>query len=172
MIIAYLAAIVAANLTVAMFGPGMIVVNAALFIGLDLTARDRLHEQWHGDRLALKMALLIAAGSAISWMLNRSAGQIAMASAVSFAAAAAVDAVVFHRLDGHPRWLRVNGSNIPSALVDSVLFPALAFGALLPAIVLGQFAAKVVGGIAWERSLSYYERKRKRTSLSTVDSDQ
>jgi uncharacterized PurR-regulated membrane protein YhhQ (DUF165 family) len=43
----------------------------------------------------------------------------------------------------------VNGSNVLSAAVDSVLFPTIAFGALLPVIVLGQFAAKVLGGAVW-----------------------
>ena len=35
------------------------------------------------------------------------------------------------------------------AAVDSVVFPALAFGAMLPLIVVGQFGAKVLGGAAW-----------------------
>ena len=147
----YLVAIVAANLTIALWGPGMSIVNAFLFIGLDLTSRDKLHEQWHGNRLVLKMTALIAAGSILSWLLNRNAGQIATASFVAFACAATVDALVFHRLRHHPRWLRINGSNVPSALVDSIVFPTLAFGALLPGIVLGQFAAKVLGGAVWER---------------------
>lgn len=43
-VIMYLVAIVLANLTVAAFGPRMVIVNAFLFIGLDLTARDRLHD--------------------------------------------------------------------------------------------------------------------------------
>jgi hypothetical protein len=55
----YLAAIVAANLSVAYFGPASTIVNAFLFIGLDLTARDRLHDAWHGRGLAWKMTLLI-----------------------------------------------------------------------------------------------------------------
>jgi uncharacterized PurR-regulated membrane protein YhhQ (DUF165 family) len=48
---------------------------------------------------------------------------------------------------GHdPGWLRLNGSNVPSALTDSLVFPTLAFGAFLWPILLGQFAAKVLGG--------------------------
>ena len=39
----YLVAIIAANLLVAKFGPAISIVNAFLFIGLDLTARDKLH---------------------------------------------------------------------------------------------------------------------------------
>ena len=145
----YLAAIIAANLTVAAFGPGVTIVNAFLFIGLDLTARDGLHETWRGRGMTWKMASLIAAGSLLSWFLNRGAGSIALASFVAFAAAGLVDALTYHLLGRRVRFVRVNGSNVVSAAVDSLVFPTLAFGALLPWIVLGQFAAKVVGGYLW-----------------------
>ncbi|MCA9972307.1 MAG: VUT family protein [Anaerolineales bacterium] len=158
----YLIAIVLANLTVAWFGPGMTIVNAFLFIGLDLTARDRLHDAWRGRQLLPKMAALIAAGSVLSWLLNRGAGQIALASFVAFAAAATVDAVVYQLLRKYPRWLRVNGSNVPSALVDSLVFPTLAFGSFLPAIVLGQFAAKTLGGFAWSLLFRWLDERAPR----------
>lgn len=91
-IVLYLLAIVLANISVARFGPSVAIVNAFLFIGLDLTARDKLHETWRGNGLLWKMAMLIAAGSVLSWVLNRNAGPIALASFVAFAAAASVDA--------------------------------------------------------------------------------
>ena len=155
----YLLAIVLANLTVAMFGPGMTIVNAFLFIGLDLTARDRLHDTWRGNRLVPKMMALIAAGSLLSWLLNHNAGQIALASFVAFAVAASVDALVYHLLGSYPRWMRINGSNIPSALVDSLLFPTLAFGAFLWPVVMGQFLAKTVGGFVWSLVLMRFVRE-------------
>ena len=158
-VVMYLVAIVLANLTVAAFGPNMVILNAFLFIGLDLTARDRLHDAWQGNRLFVKMAALIAAGSLLSWILNRNAGQIALASFVAFAAAATVDAVVYHVLGKYPRWLRINGSNIPSALVDSLVFPTLAFGAFLPSIVFGQFIAKVLGGFVWSLVFRWTEQR-------------
>ena len=148
-VISYLAAILAANLLVARFGPAVTVLNAFLFIGLDLTARDRLHDAWCGRHLWLKMAALILTGAALSYFLNRDAGRIALASLVAFAAAGAVDAVTYHLLRGRPRWQRINGSNVPSALVDSLVFPTVAFGAFLPVIIIGQFAAKVAGGAFW-----------------------
>lgn len=155
----YLVAIVAANLTVATWGPSMTVVNAFLFIGLDLTSRDKLHDAWHGDGLAWKMGALIAAGSALSWLLNRDAGQIAVASFVAFAAASVTDTVMYHLLRRRVWWQRVNGSNVVGAAVDSLVFPTIAFGAFLPAIVLGQFVAKVAGGALWSALLSI-EHKR------------
>lgn len=161
-VILYLVAIVLANLTVAAFGPNMVIVNAFLFIGLDLTARDRLHDAWRGNHLLPKMAALIATGSLLSWLLNREAGQIAVASFAAFAAASIVDAVIYHLLGRYPRWLRINGSNIPSALVDSLVFPTLAFGAFLWPIVLGQFLAKVLGGFLWSLVFRWFDERTAR----------
>lgn len=145
----YLLAIVLANLTLVYFGPTWSIVNAFLFIGLDLTARDKLHDAWHGKQLILKMSALIAAGSLLSYALNRNAGQIAIASFVAFAAAGLTDSIIYQLLGKYPRWLRINGSNVPSAAVDSIIFPTLAFGGFLPLITLGQFTAKVLGGAFW-----------------------
>lgn len=147
--ITYLAAIIAANLTVAQFGPSGSVLTAFLCIGLNLSARDRLHTEWSGAGLKWKMASLILGGSVLSWVLNAGAGRVALASAVAFMASEAVDAVVF-TLAKRRRWMvRANTSNAVSAMVDSVVFPTLAFGAFLPVIVAGQYLAKVFGGAVW-----------------------
>jgi len=152
--ITYLAAIVLANLSVALLGPAASILNAFLFIGLDLTTRDRLHDAWRGDRLVLRMGVLIATGGFISWALNAGAGMIAVASTVSFTLAAVVDFLVYRALEGRSRQVRVNGSNIAAAAVDSLVFPTLAFGQLLPLVVLAQFAAKVCGGFVWSLVLA------------------
>lgn len=173
-VIMYLAAIVAANLTVAQFGPSVSILNAFLFIGLDLTARDALHEQWSRRNLVRNMTLLIASGSLLSWFLNRDAGQIALASFLAFAAAATVDAVVYHWLNGRSRWLKINGSNVPSAAVDSLVFPLVAFGwPPLVGIMAGQFLAKVLGGFVWSvvivRFLSNYTSSRQKRQEVLID---
>lgn len=105
------------------------------------------------------MTALIAAGSILSWLLNRDAAQIALASFVAFSAAAIVDTLIYHVLGKYPRWLRINGSNIPSALVDSIIFPTLAFGAFLWPIVLGQFLAKTLGGFAWSLVFRWMDKR-------------
>ena len=146
----YLFAIVAANLLVAEFGPSVSVLNAFLFIGLDITVRDHLHERWERLHLWRNMALLIGVGAALSAALNWNSLPIAAASCIAFAAAGVVDTLVFKALGNRARLVRVNGSNVVSAAADSIIFPLLAFGMpLLWPIVVGQFAAKVIGGGVW-----------------------
>lgn len=149
LIAVYLAAIVIANLVITAFGPSATIATAFVFIGLDITARDRLHEAWRQKNLWIKMAALIASGSILSWAVNRNAGPVALASFVAFALSGAADALSYHSLR-KKRWLvKVNGSNLVSAAVDSVAFPTLAFGAFMPWVILGQFLAKVAGGAVW-----------------------
>lgn len=157
MIILYLAAIVIANLSVATFGKVAVIPNSFLLIALDLVARDRLHDRWHGHGLPWRMAALIAAGSLLSWLLNRNAGPIALASFAAFAAAATVDTLVYAAL-GDRAWLvRSNGSNMASAVVDSTVFIGLAFG-WLPWLMLVQIAFKVAGGLGWSIILQRRQR--------------
>lgn len=137
------------------YGPSIAIVTAFLFIGLDLTTRDALHDAWKGRGLAWKMAALIGAGSILSYALNHNAGPIALASFVAFAVSATLDALVYAALGSRAYLVRVNGSNVVGAAADSVLFPALAFGfPLLWGIMLGQFVAKVAGGALWAWVLS------------------
>lgn len=140
----YALAMTAANLSVAAFGPAISPLNAFLFIGLDLVLRDWLHV-----RLKLwQMGVLIASTGLLTYLLNPASGKIAIASAVAFTTAAIVDWAVFARLKGS--WVkRANGSNVVGAAVDSIIFPTLAFGVLMPQIVSLQFAAKVFGGFLW-----------------------
>lgn len=157
----YLVAIVAANLLVAKFGVAVVVINAFVFIGLDLTTRDVLHEYWQHKHLWRNMALLIATGSLLSALLNWQATPIAVASFIAFAAAGLADTVTYTLLGDKSRLLKINGSNVVSAAVDSILFPLLAFGLpLLVPLVLGQFAAKVLGGFAWSLVLQAVRKQR------------
>ena len=144
----YLAAIVAANVTVMIFGPAWSVVNAFLFIGFNITARDRLHDTWEGAHLKRNMLLLILAGSIISALFG--AGRIAAASFIAFAASETADAIAYHLLTGRRKLEQINGSNIISAAVDSLIFPLLAFGwPPLIGVMIGQFLAKTFGGFIW-----------------------
>jgi uncharacterized PurR-regulated membrane protein YhhQ (DUF165 family) len=150
MILIYLLAIVIANLTVTYFGSGAIIINSFLFIGLDLTARDHLHERWRNKNLFLKMILLIATGSILSYFLNKNSANIAMASFAAFACAGVADSVIYRLLDSNARLLKINGSNVAAALVDSMIFPVLAFGLpVMWGVVFLQFTSKFLGGFFW-----------------------
>lgn len=145
----YLCALVAANLLVAKLGPWFSPINSFVLIGLDLSLRDKLHDAWLGNRLAWRIGGLIAAAGAISYLLNPAAGMIAVASVVAFCAAMAADSIAYHLLHRYGWLTRANGSNMAGAIVDSIIFPTLAFGGFVPDRVAMQFAAKVAGGAAW-----------------------
>lgn len=154
-VVLYLAAIVGANLSSTYFGPSASILNAFLLIGLDLTTRDKLHESWHGRGLFIKMACLILVGAVISWVLNRKSAQIALASTLAFSLAAITDGLIYQWLRNKPQMVKINASNLGSSLVDSLIFPTVAFGALLPGIVAGQFLAKLIGGFVWALLIAY-----------------
>ncbi len=159
-IILYLVSILSANLIITEFGPSASIITAFVLIGLDLTVRDSLHDAWKNSGLWWKMTLLIATGSALSWILNRDAGPIALASFLAFAAAGIADTITYHFLGHRTKLLRVNGSNVVSSAVDSAVFPALAFGfPLLWIVMLAQFAAKVLGGGLWSLALNWKTQK-------------
>lgn len=145
----YLAAVVLANLLVSRFGPPVAALNAFLFIGLDLSTRDRLHALWRGRALWPRMLVLVSVGGLLSLLLG-GALRFALASCVAFVLAGITDTVIFGALRRQPWLRRANGSNLVAAAVDSYFFPLLAFGWPLPwGVVLGQFIAKVLGGALW-----------------------
>lgn len=150
LILLYLAAIVFANLAVTAFGPAVSIVTAFVLIALDLTVRDALHERWSGQHLWRNMLALIGTGSILSALVNANAAPIAKASFLAFLAAGIADTVIYGVLGERSRFVKVNGSNLVSAAVDSFIFPAVAFGfPPLWGIVLGQWVAKVGGGLLW-----------------------
>ena len=145
LIAVYILAMVTANLLVWWLGPWASPFIAFVLIGLDLTLRDVMH-----DRLTKwQMLGVVLTGGAVTWLANPAAAMIAVASAVAFTASALADWAVYSALRGKPWIVRSNGSNVVGAAVDSLIFPTLAFGALMPHIVALQFGAKVFGGALW-----------------------
>lgn len=145
----YLFSIVLANMLLAWFGPIVSIFNAFVLIGLDLSLRDRLHDAWEGKQLWLKMFALVCTGSLLTILLNLEAMPIAIASAVAFGVSGLGDAYAYQFLRKYQYLLRVNGSNVVGSALDSLIFPTLAFGVLMPEIVAGQFLAKCAGGGIW-----------------------
>jgi len=99
------------------------------------------------------------AGSLITVALNINAGPIALASTLAFAVAFIGDGLVYHFLKERMFLLRSNGSNVVGSLLDSIIFPTVAFGMLMPEIVAGQFLAKVLGGAVWSVLFVKYSKR-------------
>ena len=149
----FVASLVAANLLIAAFGVWFSPIGAFLLIGLDLSLRDKLHDLWEGDKLPIKMGGLIATASIVSYAINPATGMIAFASLAAFSLSMVADAFVYQYLKAKSWLVRVNGSNIAGSAVDSVVFPTIAFGSLMPEIVALQFVAKIGGGFIWSKIL-------------------
>jgi len=145
----FISALIIANLLVAIFGPWFSILNSFLLIGLDLSIRDKLHDSWKNKHLPIKMGGLILVASVVSYLLNPATGMIAIASFVAFTLSMLADTFAYHFLQEKPWFIRSNGSNIAGAAVDSVTFPTIAFGGLMPEIVVLQFVSKVAGGVIW-----------------------
>jgi queuosine precursor transporter len=147
-IISYVSTVVLANFTTLWFGPAMTIVNAFFLIGLNLVLRDLLHYKLSSRQ----MIYLITLTGAISYALNPDTGLIALASLSAFALSTSADWLVFAKTKG--TWFsRSNKSNLVGSIVDSIIFPTIAFGGLLPTIVVGQFTAKFIGGFFWSAIL-------------------
>lgn len=151
---AYAGAVTTANVLVSIYGPGVSVLNSFLLIGLVLVLRDVAHDAWHGD--SIRMFGLIAAAGILSSVIAPASTRIAIASCLAFVASESVDYLVYSRRNGS-KLQRSALSNTAGAAVDSILFPLLAFGAFLPWIIFGQFAAKTIGGGMF--SWLFYGRK-------------
>ena len=160
-VVIYLIAIVSANLIVNYFGPSAAIYCEFLFIGLDLSLRDHIHDKWQGD--FSKLWGLISAGSLITIAINIEAIEIAIASAVAFSAAFAADSLLYQLLRKHNYLFKCNISNVAGSAADSFIFPIMAFGYFpgIHWIILGQFAAKILGGLIF--SFIIYKWIKQRT---------
>lgn len=157
-IAAYLVSIVSANLLVNHFGPESSKYIAFAIVGFDLTLRDKLHKSWENKHLWFKMFILICTGSLLSYVVNQDSKQIALASCVAFLGAGFVDTIVFAYLSERSDKVRINGSNICSSVVDSILFPSIAFGMpLLYEVIVWQIVAKIGGGYVWGKILKLWK---------------
>jgi len=106
------------------------------------------------------MGGLIASASIISYAINPATGMIAFASLAAFCLSMVADAVAYQYLKSKDWMVRVNGSNIAGAAVDSIVFPTIAFGGLMPEIVALQFFAKLMGGGIWSYLLKKGDRHK------------
>jgi uncharacterized PurR-regulated membrane protein YhhQ (DUF165 family) len=162
MIILYLAVIVVANLLVMKVGPSALPYTAFFLIPFDLVVRDHLHQRWHGQKnFFFKMYGLILAGSCLSVLMNVNALNIAIAGGTAFLLAGSIDSIVFSALYRKPYLVKVNVSNVFSALTDSLVFPWVAFGLFDLKLSGSQAASKMIGGFIWAFIIrSFIKEKR------------
>jgi hypothetical protein len=161
----YLLSVVAANISIAAYGPSALLFVSWVVIPFDLTLKDALQERWTGDGLVKKLGALVFAGSVLSALLSKGSAMVSLASFVAFAVAGTADGFVFHKMPKNKPLLRVNASNVIGALFDSWLFQAIAFGSAETGMVFAQAASKSVGGFVWSlilvRLLSKLSKKNK-----------
>lgn len=136
-----------ANLLAFWLGPAYTKYIAFFIIPIDMVLRDRLHEQWKSN-LWPRMLVLILAGSVVSFLINYQAYNIALASFLAFLIGSLSDAVVFSLVKGDWRKRSIL-SNIPNAILDSVVFLYVAFGVTDPWLIGAQIVAKIAGGVLW-----------------------
>ena len=166
LILAFLVAIVAANLTTTHYAklghPEVSIYTALGLIAFDFVVRDLLHDWYAGRRRLLVLGGLILAGSALSYLANHDAAEIAKWSAVAFAAAMTVDSLVYQAARRYGWLERSNLSNVAGALVDSAVFCA---GVGFPFVVaFGQFTAKTAGGVLFSLLLARMATRRVTTA--------
>jgi len=150
--IVFVTAMVVANLSAAYFGPWASPVNSFFLVGISMVSRDYLHDAWHlRGNFITRMGSMIALAGIVAVIFNPSAGRIAIASATALVVSALAETVVFHRLRNRVWLLRSNGSNVPGALIDTIVFTSVAFGVSweIVAVMLTQGTVKIVGGALW-----------------------
>lgn len=150
----YLATIIAANWAVRTFGVipvgfGQSAPAGVIFVGLAFTLRDQLQDAL--GRWAVTGAIVL--GAALSSVIDPSLG---LASGAAFLVSEFVDFAVYDRIRQRSRIAAIFLSNTAGALLDSILFLAIAFGSLayLPGQVLGKMlvtAGTVIAVAAWQR---------------------
>lgn len=161
LILSYLAAIVIANLMVAAIGPEALIVTGLILIPFDMISRDQLQEIWSGRGLKIRMFALILLGGIISYLLNRGAASIAIASCATFIVAGLADYVVYSYIK-KSRFIKMVGSNVVSTTIDSLMFQIIAFGSFSLVIASQQTALKILGSIFWAFLFVYFLNKVKK----------
>lgn len=151
----YLAAVVGANLLVSHFGPSSTPYVAFGVIAAVLIFRDQFADLT-GPQRAVQQGVLILAGAALTWFVNRSASIIAEASVISFIASESLEGVLYFLMRRLPWVQRAPRSGMAGAAVDSVLFISIAFGFSLP-LVVAQFFAKGFGAYVWSEVIGAFK---------------
>jgi uncharacterized PurR-regulated membrane protein YhhQ (DUF165 family) len=146
---ALIATVVGANAATSRYGLvpvgfGLVATAGTFAAGLSLIARDVVQDA--AGRLAAAAAVLVAA--ALSALV--AAPALAVASGVAFAVSELADGMIYTPLRKRGWAVAVLSSSAVGAIVDTLLFVSIAFGAaaVTAPTVAGQLLVKVVYGAA------------------------
>jgi len=161
LIFSYLGMAVAGNLVASAFGPWATPFIGFFAIGFDLTMRDVLHQGWQ-ERGVLRrnMGALIATGSLLTVVINHHASRIAIASTVAYSMEATASTIVYWMMFSKARLVKMNTANCVGGMVDSVVFPTIAFNRWMPMVVITQWGAKFLGGAIWAFIVVWMRRRQ------------
>lgn len=140
LICSYIGLFALANLMVSWFGVWVTPFNALIIIAADMVIRDRIQ---FSMGFAMSLYACFMAGL-VTVVIAPDAGMIALASCASVILAGVASAVTFKVRSGD-FYRKAYPANISAALVDSIAFPLIAFGSVMPGVTIAQFAAKVIG---------------------------
>jgi uncharacterized PurR-regulated membrane protein YhhQ (DUF165 family) len=153
---------VAANLLVKHYGAEGLWFSSFLLIPFDFVCRCIFHETWKGKKLILNLSLLTLVSGLITFIINREALNIAVASFCGFIAAQ-IGAGIFYQKNKNKSWFyKVNISDLIAIVFDSIVFQLVAFSVLQPTITIGQVIIKFLGGLLWYYILFKLVRINKR----------
>lgn len=145
----YLIAFILANFIVLYFGANGLIFTALFLIPFDFVMRCLFHETWKGKELILKLGSLVIAASLITFLINKSALNIALGSSFGFISAQIFAGIFYQFFIKKSYFIKVNGSDAIGILIDSLVFQLVAFHTIDLYVSAGQFILKIVGGLFW-----------------------
>lgn len=148
-VISYIGAAVLSNFIVLRYAQYGLIITALFIVPFDFVIRAYFHETWRGWQLFFRLSVLILSASLITFALNHKTMMIAIASFCAFLLAHTSASAFYQLMRKHTYLIKVNGSDIIGAVVDSTVFQLIAFGALSSTISVTQVLLKVLGGFLW-----------------------
>lgn len=145
----YLLAFIFANFIVLWFGAKGLIFTALFLIPFDFVMRCLFHETWKGKELILKLGSLVIAASLITFLINKSALNIALGSSFGFISAQIFAGIFYQFFIKKSYFIKVNGSDAIGILIDSLVFQLVAFHTIDLYVSAGQFILKIIGGLFW-----------------------
>lgn len=154
MISSYVLMFLIANVLVSVFGPAITPINALFLIAGDMVLRDMIQYE---SGVAWSVSACVIAGLA-TIAIAPGSEMIAAASALSVTLAGSASAMAF-KLKSGGFFSKAMPANIAAAAVDSLSFPLIAFGSLMPGVTLAQFAAKTIGATVILMIIKRYSKR-------------